>query len=375
MQIGIDATALPTNPVGAGNYIIQLIRSLAALETEHQFVVFAQQSGRKLIGELPPQRVKWVVLRDISPAVRLLWEQVRLPTLVKRSRVDVLHSLHYTRPAILPCKSVVTFHDMTFFLFPKLHTRSKRLFFPFAIRQSARYADALITVSESTRRDSIRILGIPPNRIFSIPLGISEEFHPIENPALLEEWRQRFHLPEEFILYVGLIEPRKNVPLLIKAYARLASQGNPPTLVLVGRQGWMYEQVFQLIDQLKLKDKVQFTGYISSQNMPIVYNLAQLFVYPSTYEGFGFPPLEAMACGTPVITTAISAMLDNVGNAGLLIPPQDETALSQAIQTLLSNGSLRDHLSRVGRVRAAEFTWNRTAMETLKVYQLIGAKS
>jgi len=373
MRIGIDATALPPNPVGAGNYIIQLVRALAALETEHQFTIFAQQSGRELIGGLP-EHVHWVVVPNLRPAVRLLWEQVRLPALVKRSAVDLLHSPHYTRPAILPCASVVTFHDMTFFLFPELHTRAKRIFFPFAIRHSARHADALVAASENTRRDAMRILGIPANRIFTAPLGISEDFHPIDDQILLEEGRQRYQLPAKFILYVGLIEPRKNIPLLLKAYARLVSQGDPPPLVLVGRQGWMYEQVYQLVEQLELKDRVHFKGYIPTQNLPIVYNLAQLFVYPSTYEGFGFPPLEAMACGTPVITTAISAMLDNVGDAGLLIPPQDETALAHAIQTLLIDHSLRDHLSVAGRRRASEFTWKRTAMETLKVYQLVGAK-
>ena len=373
MRIGIDATALPPNPVGAGNYIIQLVRALAALETEHQFTIFAQQSGRELIGGLP-EHVHWVVVPNLRPAVRLLWEQVRLPALVKRSAVDLLHSPHYTRPAILPCASVVTFHDMTFFLFPELHTRAKQIFFPFAIRHSARHADALIAVSENTRRDAMRILGIPANRIFATPLGISEGFHPIEDQVLLEEGRQRYQLPAKFILYVGLIEPRKNIPLLLNAYARLVSQVDLPPLVLVGRQGWMYEQVYQLVEQLELNDRVHFKGYIPAQNLPIVYNLAQLFVYPSTYEGFGLPPLEAMACGTPVITTAISAMLDNVGDAGLLIPPQDETALAHAIQTLLIDHSLRDHLSVAGRRRASEFTWKRTAMETLKVYQLVGAK-
>jgi glycosyltransferase involved in cell wall biosynthesis len=373
MRIGIDTSALPPHPVGAGNYIIQLVRALAALETEHRFTIFAQQRGRELIGELEGQ-VDWVIVPNLRPAVRLVWEQARLPALVKRSAVDLLHSLHYTRPAILPCASVVTFHDMTFFLFPELHTPVKRIFFPLAIRQSARLANALVTISDNTRRDAIRILGIPPERIFSTPLGISEDFHPIDDPARLEEGRQLYQLPSEFILYVGLIEPRKNVPLLLKAYARLVEQGNPPPLVLVGRKGWMYDQVFQLVEQLKLNERVQFKGYIPVDGLPIVYNLAQLFVYPSTYEGFGFPPLEAMACGTPVITTAISAMLDNVGDAGLLIPPQDETALTQAIETLLSDQALRDHLALAGRQRAAEFTWKRTAEETLKVYQHVGAQ-
>jgi glycosyltransferase involved in cell wall biosynthesis len=375
VRIGIDATALPPNPVGAGNYIIQLVRTLAAMDTGHEFVIFAQQQGRELIGELASPHCHWVVVPDMSPALRLLWEQVQLPALVKNSKVDLLHSLHYTRPVVLPCKSVVTFHDMTFFLFPELHTRVKRLFFPLAIRYSARHADALITISESTRTDAMRILRIPPERIFAAPLGISADFRPIDDPALLEQGRQAHHLPDKFILYVGLIEPRKNIPFLLKAYARLLKQGNPPHLVLVGRQGWMYDQVIKLIEQLKLEGKVQFAGYISPQNLPIVYNLAQIFVYPSTYEGFGFPPLEAMACGIPVITTAISAMLDNVGDAGLLIPPQDELALSSALQTLLDDGSLRNQLSIAGRLRAAEFTWHRTAMETLKVYQQVGAQS
>jgi glycosyltransferase involved in cell wall biosynthesis len=374
MRIGIDTSALPPNPVGAGNYIIQLVRTLAALESKHQFTIFAQQNRRELIGNLAG-KVDWVVVPNMSPAVRLVWEQARLPALVKRSAVDLLHSLHYTRPAIMPCKSVVTFHDMTFFLFPELHTRAKRIFFPFAIRQSARHADALVTISDNTRRDAIRILGIPPERIFSTPLGISEDFRPIDDPARLEEGRRLYQLPAEFILYVGLIEPRKNVPLLLRAYARLVKQGDPPPLVLVGRKGWMYEQVFQLVEQLNLKERVHFEGYIPAENLPIVYNLAQLFVYPSTYEGFGFPPLEAMACGTPVITTAISAMQDNVGAAGLLIPPQDEAALTQAIATLLSDQPLRERLSLAGRQRAAEFTWERTAEQTLKVYEHVGAQS
>lgn len=392
MQIGIDATALPPDPVGAGNYIIQLIRALVALETEHQLVIFAQPGGRKLIGELPPQRARWITVPNLSPAVRLVWEQTLLPVLVKQSRVDLLHSLHYTSPLALPCPSVVTFHDMTFFLFPELHTHSKRLFFPLAIRQSARRAAALIAVSESTRRDTIRILGVDPERIFTTPLGISQDFHPIAgetivspklvspessfaNISRLEEGRRQFHLPEHFILYVGLIEPRKNVPLLIQAYARLTDTEKVPPLVLVGRPGWMYEQVFQLVEQLKLKDRVIFQGYVSPQNLPIVYNLAQFFVYPSTYEGFGFPPLEAMACGTPVITTAVSAMLDNVGEAGLLIPPRDVDALSQAMQMLLESNALRIQLSQAGRQRAAEFTWQRTAMETMKVYQMVGKRT
>jgi len=394
MKIGIDITPLPPNPVGAGTYIIQLVRAIAALpaelctiavkkaDTKHptdkeypiEFVLFAQPGGREAVGEIQSDRVSWVMTPEMSPARRLVWEQTQLPFLVRRAGVDLLHSLHYTRPLILPCFSVVTFHDMTFFLFPDLHTRAKRLFFPYTIRLSAGRADALIAVSESTRRDALRILDIPPERITTVPLGISADFHPIDDRSLLEERRQRYHLPDEFILYVGLIEPRKNLPLLLRAYARLIQREEAPDLVLVGDIGWMAEPIFQLIKELNLAPNVHFTGYIPHQDLPIVYNLAKIFIYPSNYEGFGFPPLEAMACGTPVITTAVSAMLDNVGDAGMLTPPQDEQALTEAMHQLLKDSSLRENLSQKGRQRAVEFTWRRTAIETLHIYKHVGAK-
>jgi glycosyltransferase involved in cell wall biosynthesis len=381
MKIGIDVTPLPPDPVGAGTYIIQLVRALSALPTDHRFVVFAQRSGRKQFGALGSSNFEWVIEPDHSPAMRLVWEQIRLPRLAAQFDLDLLHSLHYTRPFALPCASVVTFHDMTFFLFPELHTRSKRLFFPWAIRMSARRADALIAVSESTRRDALRILGLAPDKIVAIPNGISGDFRPVDDPALLEPCRQKYRLPGEFILFVGVIEPRKNLPLLLRAYASLATRESPaglpdlPPLVLVGQSGWMVADLLALIKQLGLEQKIQLTGYIPGQDLPIVYNLAQVFVYPSVYEGFGFPPLEAMACGTPVITTANSAMLDYVGDAGLLVPPKDERALSQAIETLLSNPMLQQRLSHEGRRRAAKFTWERTAIRTLEVYEKVGMRS
>lgn len=373
MRIGIDVTPLPPRPVGAGNYMIQLVRALASLDTDDEFVIFAQQSGRDLIDIPPKPNLRWVIVPDKSPARRLIWEQTILPGLVRQSGVELLHSLHYTRPAILPCASVVTFHDMTFLLFPELHTRAKRIFFPLAIRLSARLADALIADSESTRRDSIRLLNISPEKIFTAPLGINEEFQEISDPAILEACRRQYHLPDSFILYVGLLEPRKNLPLLLKAYARLLGQNEIPTLVLVGRPGWEYQEILRRIDALKLKDKVHFTGYVPAKDLPIIYNLAQVFVYPSVYEGFGFPPLEAMACGTPVITTAVSSMLDHVSDAGILVPPQDEEALSQAMQSILNDTTLREQLSIKGLQRAADFTWQHTAQETLKVYRHISA--
>jgi glycosyltransferase involved in cell wall biosynthesis len=191
----------------------------------------------------------------------------------------------------------------------------------------------------------------------------------VHDQALKTTVRARYHLPEKFLLFVGLVEPRKNLSLLLKSYRRVADQGNLIPLVIVGRKGWMYEQVLELIAGLGLTDKVLLAGYVSPEDLPIVYNLADVFIYPSLYEGFGLPPLEALACGTPVITTAVSSMPEHVGQAGLLIPPGDEEALTQAIIHLLNDQELKSRLAILGPQQAAQFTWTRTARQTLQVYE------
>ncbi|HSO28100.1 MAG TPA: glycosyltransferase family 1 protein, partial [Anaerolineales bacterium] len=322
MRIGIDATALPPNPAGAGKYTIQLIRAFSQLLAAGalpgvEICIFVQRQALPFFEAQAVPGLEWIALPDYAPARRLVWEQTAFPRLVAQSGVELLHGLHYTRPWRLPCRSVITLHDMTFFLFPELHTRAKRLYFPPMIRLSAQKAEALIAVSESTRQDAIRILNLPPEKIHTVMLGVTEEFRPISDQQALERVRQAYHLPDAFVLFVGTIEPRKNLPALLQAYARLPDAVAPP-LVIAGGMGWGYECILQQIDSLGLQERVVLTGYVADADLPIVYNLARLFVYPSTYEGFGLPPLEAMACGTPVITTRVSSMPEHVGEAGIL---------------------------------------------------------
>jgi len=369
MIIGIDASALPPQPVGAGNYIIHLVRSLAALKSEDEFAVFAQSSGRDLIALPEGTACRWVIVPDMKPAVRLVWEQTLFPRLVSQSGIELLHSLHYTRPFGMPCASVVTFHDMTFFLHPRLHTRAKRIFFRLAMQISARRADALIADSESTRQDAIRLLGIHPQKIYTALLGVDEAYRPISDQRALEAVQLKYNLPADFILYVGLVEPRKNLPLLVRAFRNLIDLKIDTHLVLAGRFGWMYTEVLQLIDTLGVKDRVSLIGYVPSEDLPLVYNLASVFVYPTLYEGFGLPALEAMACGLPVITTEISSLPEIVGDAGMLVPVNDETALTQAIQAVLTDQALSQRLATLGTERASQFTWERTAQKTLQVYR------
>lgn len=371
MRIGIDATALPAQPVGVGNYIIQFVKALAKMDIDYELIVFAQKGKRDLFDIPNDENLHWVIVPDKSPMYRLIWEQTTFPRLVHRAEVDLLHSLHYTQPVRLGCPSIVTIHDMTFFLFPDLHTRSKRLFFPFAIRSSVRRADALIAISESTRQDSIRLLGVSPQKIFTTQLGITDEFRVVKDNELLAKVRKKYDLPEEFVLYVGLVEPRKNIPFLIRAYKSLADEGIKHNLVIVGRIGWMYQEVFKQIEELGLEGRVQFTGYLPQDDLPMVYNLASLFVYPTKYEGFGLPALEAMACGTPVVTTAISSLPEIVGDAGMLIPPGDEQALASAMAEVLHDSTLFNQLRTRGLQRSEHFTWERTAQQTLKVYQQV----
>lgn len=381
MRIGIDATALPSRPVGAGNYIIQLIRAMAGRNMDDEsipdgnqlkglnLVVFVQRSRLELLNVEETPNLHLIVTPDLSPFMRLIWEQISFPMLANNQRLDLLHSLHYTMPVAYPGRTVVTFHDMTFFLYPHHHTLPKRFFFRFFIRLSARKAVALIADSESTRQDTIRLVGVSPGKIFTAPLGVTQEFRQIPDKTIHQQVRQKYQLPEHFMLFVGTIEPRKNLPILLQAYASVADQMQHHHLVVVGPKGWMVEAISRQTGQLSISDKVNFTGYVEQDDLPLIYNLADVFIYPSAYEGFGLPVLEAMACGTPVITSNVSSMPEIVGEAGVLIAPNNTHALAQAMVELINDPIARQRLSIKGQERAAAFSWKRTAEKTIAVYR------
>lgn len=372
MHIGFDATALPNLPVGAGNYIIQLARALAQQPDIDRLTVFVQRRRQALMGldTAVPDRVQLVPVADLPVGPRLLWEQIALPRLVKSLGIELLHSPHYTQPLAPPCRSVVTFHDMTFLLFPHLHTRPKRLLFPGYIRHSARRADALIADSESTRQDAMRLLHIPPEKITAIPLGVRAEFRPVHDVEAQNLLRQRYALPEKFILYVGALEPRKNLPVLLDAFRRAAANLPGYHLVLAGRLGWHYQAILEQMKGPGLRERVRHIGYVSDSHMPTLYSLASVFVYPSAYEGFGLPVLEALACGVPVVSTRVSSIPEIAGEAAILLPPGDVPALEQAL-VALADDDHRQELARRGPARAALFSWERCARETIQIYRHI----
>jgi glycosyltransferase involved in cell wall biosynthesis len=371
MRIGIDATAVPPKPMGAGRYIIYLIHELAKLSTSHEFIVFAQAYLRPHLVEQVSDKIRIVWLKNMSPARRLIWEQTAFPSLIHQMKLDLLHSPHYTMPLSRPVPSVVTFHDMSFFIYPKKHTLAKRYFFPWMMRRSSKRADMIIADSESTRRDAMRFIGIHPGKITTVHLGYQEIFRQISDEEYLHVVRQRYSLPDRFIFYAGALEPRKNIPLLLRVFEQLAQDQQELYLVLTGGTGWDNQETLARMNSMHVRDRIVRLGHIDHIDLPAIFNLADVFVYPSLYEGFGLPPLEGMACGVPVITTNISSMPEVVGTAGLLVPPNDEAALSQAIQQVLGDDELRQRLREAGPQRAAGFTWRHTADNTLKIYERV----
>jgi glycosyltransferase involved in cell wall biosynthesis len=370
MRVGIDATAVPVQRTGAGNYIVNLIRTLGQVDRSNEYVIFGKGAHEE---ELTPgggsPNIRFIRQDFPGRGARLAWEQVGLPGQVRAHRLDVLHSPHYTMPLRHSARSVVTFCDMTFVLHPELHQMVKRVFFPTMMRLSARRADRLIAISESTRDDLVRMWGVDRAKVSAIPLAADAEFGP-RNPAEIAETCGRYGLrPGDYILYVGMLEPRKNVDRLVEAFGLVANKMPGVDLVIAGRRGWMFDRIFARVEALGLQDRVRFTGYVLSEDLPALYGGARLFAYPSKYEGFGIPVLEAMSCGAPVVTTNVSSMPEVAGDATVLVAPDDVAGLADALLRVSTDHVLRDDLACRGLARAKTFSWERCARETIAVYE------
>jgi glycosyltransferase involved in cell wall biosynthesis len=265
---------------------------------------------------------------------------------------------------------VVTIHDLAFIRFPHTFRAYNRTYLDLATRLSARRAAFICAVSEHTKREVVGLLGVPPERVVVTYNAARAHFTP-PAPARLADFRARQGLPERFILYVGTLEPRKNLVTLLEAYHRLRGSSNVP-LIIGGGRGWMYQPVFERLDALGLREHVRFAGYLSEEELPLWYAAATLFVFPSLYEGFGMPPLEAMACGTPVVTSNSTSLPEVVGDAGLMVPPTDADALAAAMLRLLQDDALHAEMRARGLQRPAAFSWHTSAARTLQVYEQIG---
>ncbi len=306
-----------------------------------------------------------------NPWARIVWEQSVQPLAAWRERLDLLHALAYVTPALAPCPTIVTVHDLSFVLYPEAFRPFNRLYLRTMTRRSVLRSRRILADSFSTRDDLVRLWGIPRGRISVVHAAVEDDYCPAPL-AQVEEFRRQRGLPERFVLYLGTLEPRKNVTAVVDAFARwVQATGDSAThLVLAGAKGWYYEQVFRRVQEVGLPDRVHFPGYVPSAELPAWYRAATAFIYPSLYEGFGLPPLEAMACGTPVITSNTSSLPEVVGDAALLVDPYDIDAIADALARLLADADLRQQLRAAGLARARRFSWEQTARETIAAYRL-----
>ncbi len=363
MRIGIDARLLAYQPAGISTYTRSLARALAGLQSGDDLVLLRSRRDRDPIVDGPrvAHRALWT-----PPHHR--WEQVLLPLELLPAGLDVLHCPDFIPPFRIACPSVITVHDLCFRLFPETVTTDSLRYYN-QIDRAVRHAAAIVAVSESTRRDLVELTGAPSARIRVIPEAAAPEFVPLHREEAARQVRARLGVEAPFILFVSTIEPRKNLPTLLRALTlpRMASI----RLAVAGGRGWLSEDVFRLVGELGLEQRVHFLGRQPVEDIVCLYNAADLVVYPSLYEGFGLPVLEAMACGTPVACSRVSSLPEVAGDAAVLVEPLALEAWADAITRILSDRALWQALREKGLRRAAEFSWERAARETLAVYRSV----
>jgi glycosyltransferase involved in cell wall biosynthesis len=364
LKLAFDATTLAGRISGVGYYTARLLQSLAggagAGLVERVVVLSNREVPLPAGGALEPYT------RRRFP-VRSVWMQLVLPSVLREVQPDLVHFTNYLSPLVMRFPYVVSFHDMTLSLFPEMHTLRKRVLTSSLIPWVARGARRILTPSEATRVDVIRLLKLDPGRVRVVPYAVAESFRPAsEGPARLTTV---YGVRPPYFLYVGTIEPRKNLARTLRAFARVAASLPEHQLVLVGDLGWKYEEVLAEARRPELHGRVLLPGYVPEQDLPVLYSHAVAFVYPSLYEGFGFPVVEAMACGAPVLTSRSSSLTEIAEGAAVLVDPLSETGLADALVSLATDASLSQRLRAEGLLRAATFTWERTARETVQVYR------
>lgn len=367
-HIGLSAhlLSLSHNYRGAGinSYIYHLLRNLGQIGSGYRFSVFL--GDRRFEDERLRLCYSWWPTH--RPPVRILWEQLVQPMALRQGKVDLLHAMAFAGPVVTPCPFVVTIYDLSFYHYPDAFRPWNRWYLSLFTALSARRARRVIAISESTKRDVVKLLGVPPDRVDVVYCGVDDTFRPLP-AADVAQFRRERALPDRFILFLGTLEPRKNVKKLVQAYGRWrVVESDVPKLVVAGGKGWYYDQIFAEVERLGLTGEVIFPGYVMQQELPLWYNAADIFVYPSRYEGFGLPVLEAMACGMPVVTTNVASLPEVAGDAALLVSPDDEVQLLDAMRRASSDVSLRQEMVTKGLAQSADFTWARTARKTLDTY-------
>ena len=370
MHIAIDAHSVGTGLAGNETYAANLVEALAEVDGENRYTVYVTrpEAEQRFAGRWPR-----VGVRRTLPHTPLVRIPLTLSRELRRRPVDALH-VQYTAPPFAPCPVVATIHDLSFEHLPETFKRRSRVQLRLTVRRTARAAAHVIAPSEYTRRDLIETYGLDPGRVSVVPLAAAPHFRPVGDAAEVARVRARYGIGGEYVLAVGSIQPRKNLARLVRAYAdlrRARGRSNLPQLVLVGRQAWLYGETLRAVEESGARDSIILTGYVSEGDLPALYTGALCFAYPSFFEGFGLPPLEAMRCGAPVLAGGLTSLPEVVGDAGLLVDPLDTGAIASALARLIDDEALRRELRERGLDRARSFDWRHTARMTLEVYRRV----
>lgn len=377
--VGIDVTAALTQGGGIGRYTRELVRALVGHDDGYNYTLFSARPPAKLPVPDPLPEANNVRYRQApldSRWLYRLWYRLRLPLPVQTftGRVDLFHSPDFVLPPLWgQVPTLLTVHDLSFLHYPQTFTPALVNYLNRVVPRSIRRATHILADSEATKADLVELWQVAPEKVTVLYSGVDALFRPVTRPRQIKPVREKYGLGDApYLLSVSTIQPRKNYQTLIRAFRPVAEQW-PHNLVIAGGKGWLYEEVLAEVTRQGLADRVHFAGFVADEDLPALYSDASLFLFPSLYEGFGLPLLEAMACGVPVVTSKASSLPEVAGEAALQLPPEDEVAWSAAMHTLLGDGQQRAHLVAAGFLQARRFTWQKSARQLFQVYrQLLG---
>ena len=366
MRFGLDGLPLSRKKTGIGHYTFELARALATIVPSHEFEIVSPSAFSIDDAEVStPENLK-LVSAGLNGLRRRGWWSIYLPRYCRRASFVLFHGTNFELPYWTTCPTVLTIHDLSLLLYPETHekhlVRRARVKLP----RAARRANAIITPSETVKGEVCQRLGVKAEKVFAIPEAARAAFYPMP-PSESRAVCRRLGVEDEFIFFVGTLEPRKNLLTLVRAFERITS--SHVQLVIAGHRGWLSDDLMDYLRDNEVRERVLFTGHLPDEDLRALYSSCRLLVYPSLYEGFGLPLLEAMACGAPVVTSNVSGIVETVGDVARLITPTDVEDLARGISSLLNDASERAHRSAAGLQHAKKFSWERTARATWEIYQ------
>ena len=366
MRVAIDVRKI--DDFGIGTYVRNLVKQLARLDQATEYLLLCRQADVESVNNLG-RNFRAVTDKSDQYSIR---EQFSIPSKLLRLAPHVFHTPHYVLPALTPCRSIVTIHDCIHLLFPEyLEGRIARTYARSSFWTAVNRANRILTVSEASKRDILRFFSVPPDKVTVIYNAIAEHFFEPPSQQLLSEVRERYQLNDRFIMYAGNVKPHKNLERLIEAFVLLRKmEGNADLqLLITGSEVSKYTMLRRAVHRHNLHKFVRFLGYQSERTLATLYRLADVFVFPSLYEGFGLPPVEAMASGTPVVVSKVSSLPEVVGDSGVLVNPYDATSIANGVQTVLTDTNFAEDLKKRGLARSRTFSWEKSIERIHRIYQ------